>query len=325
MHAHFSVPLPLRRCPLQVEPEGLAGGYGDVQPGDCVVAFSRRDIYAIKQVIEQETKHRACVVYGALPPETRRQQAKLFNEPGGWHHGALGTLRLWKDLGCCQPCLGWAILDLATCAEPDSPCSCHIPPTSHACTAMCRPADNAYRVLVASDAVGMGLNLNIRRIIFHSIAKNDGAAPLAGGAALAGHACMAKACCQPLPFAPPSSFSYFPRLHGPFCCAGTGKRVPVSVSMLKQIAGRAGRRSSQWNKGLATCLSPSDVPRLQEAISVSLPAVCYPPGRSAPCAAVSENQHQHACRRAAVALLSRRSSGAAGTAGHAKGRPLPRV
>ena len=29
----------------------------------------------------QETKHRACVVYGALPPETRRQQAKLFNEP----------------------------------------------------------------------------------------------------------------------------------------------------------------------------------------------------------------------------------------------------
>lgn len=67
----------------QVEEEGLAGGYGGVQPGDCVVAFSRKDIYTIKQYIEQETKHRACVVYGALPPETRRQQAKLFNEPGG--------------------------------------------------------------------------------------------------------------------------------------------------------------------------------------------------------------------------------------------------
>ena len=35
--------------------------------------------------------------------------------------------------------------------------------------------DNAYRVLVASDAVGMGLNLNIRRVIFHSMLKYDGA------------------------------------------------------------------------------------------------------------------------------------------------------
>lgn len=127
----------------------MAGGYQSVQPGDCIVAFSRRDIYDIKQLIEQvsipawrgeppcgrgkgvghtwqrtqaskaaaavqdaagvscacgrlprrrfrlhplrglpapdpaqETKHRCCVVYGALPPETRRQQAKLFNEPG---------------------------------------------------------------------------------------------------------------------------------------------------------------------------------------------------------------------------------------------------
>ena len=65
-----------------MEEEGLVGGYSAVQAGDCVVAFSRRDIYAIKQFIEQETKHRACVVYGALPPETRRQQAKLFNEQG---------------------------------------------------------------------------------------------------------------------------------------------------------------------------------------------------------------------------------------------------
>lgn len=35
-------------------------------------------------------------------------------------------------------------------------------------------ADNAYRVMVASDAVGMGLNLNIRRIIFHSVNKREG-------------------------------------------------------------------------------------------------------------------------------------------------------
>lgn len=58
---------------------------------------------------------RTCVVYGALPPETRRQQARLFNEP-----------------------------------------------------------DNEFDVMVASDAVGMGLNLNIRRIIFNSLSKFEG-------------------------------------------------------------------------------------------------------------------------------------------------------
>ena len=52
------------------------------------------------------------MVYGALPPEMRRTQARLFNDP-----------------------------------------------------------DSGYDVLVASDAVGMGLNLNIRRIIFHALSK----------------------------------------------------------------------------------------------------------------------------------------------------------
>ncbi len=36
---------------LEVEAGGLGlDGYAEVQPGDCVVAFSRKDIYAIKQV-----------------------------------------------------------------------------------------------------------------------------------------------------------------------------------------------------------------------------------------------------------------------------------
>lgn len=55
------------------------------------------------------------MVYGALPPETRRQQARLFNE-----------------------------------------------------------ADNDFNLLVASDAVGMGLNLNIRRVVFHTMHKAEG-------------------------------------------------------------------------------------------------------------------------------------------------------
>lgn len=61
--------------------------------------------------------------------------------------------------------------------------------------------DSGYDVLVASDAVGMGLNLNIRRIIFHSLQKFEGT-----------------------------------------------QTAPVSVSMIKQIAGRAGRRGSRWPK-----------------------------------------------------------------------------
>jgi ATP-dependent RNA helicase SUPV3L1/SUV3 len=56
-----------------------------------------------------------CVVYGALPPEMRRLQARLFNDPS-----------------------------------------------------------SRYDVLVASDAVGMGLNLNIRRVVFHTLQKFEG-------------------------------------------------------------------------------------------------------------------------------------------------------
>ncbi|KAI3935363.1 hypothetical protein MKW98_027183 [Papaver atlanticum] len=93
----------------------LLGDLRNVKSGDCVVAFSRREIFEVKMAIEKFTKHRCCVIYGALPPETRRQQATLFNDQ-----------------------------------------------------------DNEYDVLVASDAVGMGLNLNIRRVVFYSLSKYNG-------------------------------------------------------------------------------------------------------------------------------------------------------
>ncbi|MCL7028931.1 hypothetical protein MKW94_009050 [Papaver nudicaule] len=100
---------------LVVEGKTLLGDLKNVRPGDCVVAFSRREIFEVKMAIEKFTKHRCCVIYGALPPETRRQQATLFNDQ-----------------------------------------------------------DNEYDVLVASDAVGMGLNLNIRRVVFYSLSKYNG-------------------------------------------------------------------------------------------------------------------------------------------------------
>ncbi|WCJ25731.1 ATP-dependent RNA helicase mitochondrial putative [Euphorbia peplus] len=101
--------------PLVVEAKTLLGNLQNVRSGDCVVAFSRREIFEVKLAIEKHTKHRCCVIYGGLPPETRRQQASLFNDQ-----------------------------------------------------------DNEFDVLVASDAVGMGLNLNIRRVVFNGLSKFNG-------------------------------------------------------------------------------------------------------------------------------------------------------
>lgn len=91
------------------------GSYENVQPGDCVVAFSRNDIFAIKREIESLTVYKCCVIYGKLPPQSRADQARRFNDP-----------------------------------------------------------DSGYDILVASDAIGMGLNLNIKRIVFNSIFKFNG-------------------------------------------------------------------------------------------------------------------------------------------------------
>ena len=54
--------------PLRLEEGGLAGGYKDIQPGDCVVAFSRRHIYDIKHNIEVATGHRC----GIACPQSMR-------------------------------------------------------------------------------------------------------------------------------------------------------------------------------------------------------------------------------------------------------------
>ncbi|KAG0584350.1 hypothetical protein KC19_3G204900 [Ceratodon purpureus] len=101
--------------PLRLDHNSLNGDFSNIEAGDCIVAFSRKDIFDVKREVELATNHKCCVVYGALPPETRTQQAKLFNDQ-----------------------------------------------------------NSGYDVLVASDAVGMGLNLNIRRVVFYSLDKFDG-------------------------------------------------------------------------------------------------------------------------------------------------------
>ena len=87
-------------------------GRENIEKGDAVIAFSRRDVLDLKTKIEKKGLSVA-VIYGGLPPEVRVNQSKLFNSGK-------------KD------------------------------------------------VLVASDAIGYGLNLNIKRILFSTLLKFNG-------------------------------------------------------------------------------------------------------------------------------------------------------
>ncbi|KZL71608.1 ATP-dependent RNA helicase SUV3 [Colletotrichum tofieldiae] len=104
-----------RLSPLQTMKESLGNDLTKLEKGDAIVAFTRVNLHGLKNAIEEATGRRCAIVYGSLPPETRAQQAALFNDP-----------------------------------------------------------DNDYDFLVASDAIGMGLNLEIKRVIFETATKHDG-------------------------------------------------------------------------------------------------------------------------------------------------------
>ncbi|KAI8846987.1 P-loop containing nucleoside triphosphate hydrolase protein [Chytridium lagenaria] len=152
-----------RLTPLEIEPKGLAGSFTHVREGDCVVTFSRKNIFALRSMIEKTTQLKAAVIYGNLPPETRAEQAKLFNTEG-----------------------------------------------------------SGYDVLIASDAIGMGLNLNIRRVIFETLSKFNGKSS-----------------------------------------------APLSVSQVKQIAGRAGRFNTRFSTGHVTTLKDEDLKRLKTVLAIA--------------------------------------------------------
>lgn len=104
---HFERKTPLRvetkPCPLEL-----------LRPGDAVIAFSRREVLALRDDIKRAGRSVA-VVYGALTPEVRRAEARRF-------------------------------------------------------------ATGQAEVLVATDAIGMGLNLPIHRVVFSTAKKFDGSA-----------------------------------------------------------------------------------------------------------------------------------------------------
>jgi hypothetical protein len=69
-----------RLSPLNTETRPLRL-FKYIQKGDCVVSFSRRSIFYLKDRIEQYANLKCALVYGGLPPETRSMQADLFNDP----------------------------------------------------------------------------------------------------------------------------------------------------------------------------------------------------------------------------------------------------
>jgi ATP-dependent RNA helicase SUPV3L1/SUV3 len=76
-----------RLSPLSVSDSMRGVSLREIQKGDCIIAFSRKDIYRLRSLVQNTTRHKCCVVYGLLPPETRSSQAQLFNDP---ESGVLG-------------------------------------------------------------------------------------------------------------------------------------------------------------------------------------------------------------------------------------------
>lgn len=99
-----------RLTPLEFK--GVFEDFSDVQPGDALITFSRREVLRIAAELEK-AGIQASVVYGALPPPSRREEVRKF-------------------------------------------------------------AEKKTTVVVATDAIGMGVSLPIKRVIFCKTKKYDG-------------------------------------------------------------------------------------------------------------------------------------------------------
>ena len=85
----------------------------DIKPGDALIVFSRRSVLQLAEEVERSTNYKTSVIYGNLPPVSRREQVRKFVE-------------------------------------------------------------GETQIVISTDAIGMGLNLPIRRIVFWETSKFDG-------------------------------------------------------------------------------------------------------------------------------------------------------
>ena len=100
---------------LIIEKEPISS-FNDLREGDAIIGFNKWVLFRIRSNLHKHFNnsedHQAALIYGALPPRSKKLQATLFNNR------------------------------------------------------------EKYKYLIATDAIGMGLNLNIQRIIIISFHKN---------------------------------------------------------------------------------------------------------------------------------------------------------
>ena len=130
-----------RLVPLQLQDRSLKGQYQAVQPGDCLVVFSRWKIFEVRDYIERMTNQRCAVIYGGLPS------------------GLCSTK--------CASILTQSALSEVLLLHPTP--HQHSPSTPHQHSSLLatriqqanlfNDPQSECNILVATDAVGMGLNL----------------------------------------------------------------------------------------------------------------------------------------------------------------------
>ena len=64
-------------------------------PGDCVVAFSQRDLYQVRREIEKDSKHKCAIIYGGLPPGEETLVCIHVCFKGPPH--AFGIIKFWSQ------------------------------------------------------------------------------------------------------------------------------------------------------------------------------------------------------------------------------------
>ncbi len=99
-----------RLAPLRYA--GRCGGYRDFREDDAIICFSRKSVLSTAAILEKHGFH-ASVIYGALPPEARRNEVRKY-------------------------------------------------------------LSGENNIVVATDAIGMGISLPIKRVIFAETQKFDG-------------------------------------------------------------------------------------------------------------------------------------------------------
>ncbi|TLS29831.1 hypothetical protein PpBr36_01196 [Pyricularia pennisetigena] len=177
-----------RLSPLEAMKSSLGGSLKKLQKGDAVVAFSRLGLHSLKQGIEKQTGKRCAIVYGALPPETRAEQAALFNDP-----------------------------------------------------------NNEYDYIVASDAIGMGLNLEIKRVVFDTTNKFDGSE---------------------------RRFLEDPEIKQIGGRAGRFRTAAQAIQRgTEGDEGGVSKAVSRPNIGYVTCVDEADLRRIQRAFEVEVPPI----------------------------------------------------